>query len=83
MELLQRAERAKNFAKTHGRDCVAGYTGTLFDEDELRVFAPAETGSAKSGSQPGRVQSEAPSAQPPPSQAGEGVTDSPNSRGGE
>jgi diguanylate cyclase (GGDEF)-like protein len=40
-ELLQKAERAKNFAKREGRDRVAGYTGRLFDDSELRVLAPA------------------------------------------
>jgi len=40
-ELLQRAERAKNFAKKEGRDRVAGYTGRLFDDSTLRVLGPA------------------------------------------
>ena len=37
-ELLQRAERAKNFAKSQGRDCIAGYGGKLFDASELNVL---------------------------------------------
>lgn len=43
-ELLQKAERAKNFAKTEGRDRVAGYVGTLFDDNDLRVIAPTTSG---------------------------------------
>jgi diguanylate cyclase (GGDEF)-like protein len=39
-ELLQKAECATNFAKNEGRNCVAGYTGALFDESELRVLTP-------------------------------------------
>ena len=45
-ELLQKAERAKNFAKSEGRDRVAGYGGNLFDESELRVFTPATPSAA-------------------------------------
>jgi diguanylate cyclase (GGDEF)-like protein len=40
-ELLQRAERAKNYAKGQGRDRVVGYAGRLFDDTELRVLLPA------------------------------------------
>jgi diguanylate cyclase (GGDEF)-like protein len=40
-ELLQRAVHAKKFAKMEGRDRVAGYVGTLFDESELRILRPA------------------------------------------
>jgi diguanylate cyclase (GGDEF)-like protein len=39
-ELLQKAEQAMNFAKNQGRDRVAGYTGKLFDEGELRTLTP-------------------------------------------
>jgi diguanylate cyclase (GGDEF)-like protein len=42
-ELLQKAERAKNFAEREGRDRVAGYAGALFDESELRVLNPETT----------------------------------------
>ena len=45
-ELLKKAERAKNFAKMEGRDRVAGYTGRLFDEAELQVFATPEASGA-------------------------------------
>jgi diguanylate cyclase (GGDEF)-like protein len=40
-ELLQKAERAMNFAKKEGRDRIAGYGGKLFDESELQVITPA------------------------------------------
>jgi diguanylate cyclase (GGDEF)-like protein len=39
-ELLQKAERAKNFAKKAGRDRVAGYTGKLFQESDLQILIP-------------------------------------------
>jgi diguanylate cyclase (GGDEF)-like protein len=39
-ELLQKAERAKNFAKKEGRDRVAGYASPLFEESELHVLTP-------------------------------------------
>jgi diguanylate cyclase (GGDEF)-like protein len=43
-ELLQKAERAKNFAKKEGRDRVASYSGQLFDERELLILtSPAPT----------------------------------------
>jgi diguanylate cyclase (GGDEF)-like protein len=45
-ELLQKAEQAMNFAKNEGRDRVAGYAGTLFDESELRVLTPPAPNSA-------------------------------------
>jgi diguanylate cyclase (GGDEF)-like protein len=44
-ELLQKAERAKNFAKKEGRDRIAGYGGKLFDENELRSLTPAGSSS--------------------------------------
>ena len=37
----KKAEQAMNFAKKEGRDRVAGYAGTLFDESELRILTPA------------------------------------------
>jgi diguanylate cyclase (GGDEF)-like protein len=37
-ELLQKAERAKNFANKKGRNRVGGYAGNLFDESELRIL---------------------------------------------
>jgi diguanylate cyclase (GGDEF)-like protein len=45
-ELLQKAERAMDFAKQSGRDRVAGYAGKLFDESELQVLAPAASSGA-------------------------------------
>jgi diguanylate cyclase (GGDEF)-like protein len=45
-ELLQKAQRAKDFAKKEGRDRVAGYAGTLFDESELRVLTSVAPSSA-------------------------------------
>jgi diguanylate cyclase (GGDEF)-like protein len=39
-ELLRKAERAKNFAKEKGKDQIAGYTGKLLDESELRILTP-------------------------------------------
>jgi diguanylate cyclase (GGDEF)-like protein len=37
-ELLQRAEKAMDFAKDKGRNRIAGYTGKLFDERELTIM---------------------------------------------
>jgi len=37
-ELVQKAERAMNFAKNQGRDRIATYAGKLFDEAELEVL---------------------------------------------
>jgi hypothetical protein len=37
-ELVQKAERAMNFAKEQGRDRIAGYRGRLFEESELHVL---------------------------------------------
>jgi diguanylate cyclase (GGDEF)-like protein len=45
-ELLQKAEKAMDFAKNKGRDCVAGYAGKLFDESELRVLTSTAPSSA-------------------------------------
>ena len=45
-ELQQKAEQAMDFAKTQGRDRVAGYAGKLFDESELRILTPVATSSA-------------------------------------
>jgi diguanylate cyclase (GGDEF)-like protein len=45
-ELLGKAERAKNFAKEKGKDQIAGYVGTLFDEAEVRVLTPVAPSSA-------------------------------------
>src|SRR5258705_3731360 len=36
-EIEERANRAKNFAKEQGRDCVATYRGSLFREQDLYV----------------------------------------------
>ena len=45
-ELQQKAEQAMDFAKTQGRDRVAGYAGKLFDESELQILTPVATSSA-------------------------------------
>jgi diguanylate cyclase (GGDEF)-like protein len=37
-ELLQKAEQAMSFAKSEGRNRVAGYAGKLFDATELRIL---------------------------------------------
>jgi diguanylate cyclase (GGDEF)-like protein len=37
-ELLQRGEKAMAFAKDKGRNCIAGYTGKLFDNSELTIL---------------------------------------------
>jgi diguanylate cyclase (GGDEF)-like protein len=37
-ELLQRGEKAMAFAKNQGRNRIAGYTGKLFDDRELKIM---------------------------------------------
>ena len=39
-ELLDRANRAKEFAKKHGKDCLATYAGPRLLPDELQVVRP-------------------------------------------
>jgi diguanylate cyclase (GGDEF)-like protein len=38
-ELLQRSERAKNFAKEGGRNCMATYCGRFYDDSELKILS--------------------------------------------
>ncbi len=46
-ELLARANQAKQFAKEHGRNCIATFKGPRFTPDELIVVSPPErTGAA-------------------------------------
>jgi len=45
-ELLQKAERAKNFAKEKGKDQIAWYAGRLFEESDLRILISAVPSSA-------------------------------------
>ncbi len=40
-ELLDRANRAKNFAKNHGKNCIATYRSDYFRDTELDVVAMA------------------------------------------
>jgi diguanylate cyclase (GGDEF)-like protein len=40
-EAVQRAARAKNFAKANGRNCVATYAGELYRAEDLYAAAPA------------------------------------------
>jgi diguanylate cyclase (GGDEF)-like protein len=37
-ELLQRGEKAMTFAKNKGKNRIAGYTGKLFDDNELAIL---------------------------------------------
>ena len=39
-EIETLANRAKNFAKTNGKNCIATYIGPHFEENELRVVTP-------------------------------------------
>jgi hypothetical protein len=41
-EAEERANRAKNYAKQHGKDCIATYVGELFRDEDVRIVAPAE-----------------------------------------
>jgi GGDEF domain-containing protein len=46
-ELRERAGQAKQFAKHHGKNCIATFKGPRFTADELIVVSPPErTGSA-------------------------------------
>jgi hypothetical protein len=38
MELINKAERAKNFAKESGRDCIASYAKESFAETERVIM---------------------------------------------
>jgi diguanylate cyclase (GGDEF)-like protein len=39
-EIQKRANRAKDFAKKNGRDCIATYTDTDFEDKALKVISP-------------------------------------------
>jgi diguanylate cyclase (GGDEF)-like protein len=41
-ELLSRANKAKEFAKEHGKNCLATYEGVHFAEENLRVVTPTK-----------------------------------------
>jgi diguanylate cyclase (GGDEF)-like protein len=41
-EAEERANRAKNYAKQHGKDCIATYVGELFRDEDVRIVAPTE-----------------------------------------
>ena len=40
-EIENRANKAKNFAKKNGKNCIATYQGRRFEEDELRLVPPS------------------------------------------
>jgi GGDEF domain-containing protein len=40
-ELRDKASQAKQFAKTHGKNCIASYQGRRFSAEDLIVVAPA------------------------------------------
>jgi hypothetical protein len=41
-EAEERANRAKNYAKAHGKNCIATYEGELFRDEDIRIVAPRE-----------------------------------------
>jgi diguanylate cyclase (GGDEF)-like protein len=41
-EAEERANRAKNYAKQHGKNCIATYEGELFRDEDIRIVAPRE-----------------------------------------
>jgi diguanylate cyclase (GGDEF)-like protein len=41
-EAEERANRAKNYAKQHGKNCIASYEGELFRDEDIRIVAPSE-----------------------------------------
>jgi len=42
-EIEELANRAKNFAKSNGKNCIATYSGTNFEDEDLFVVSPQTT----------------------------------------
>ena len=43
-EVEERAAHAKQYAKDHGKNCIGGYNGPFYSDDELEIITAARGG---------------------------------------